>query len=130
MTIQDYGCFPIWHKEADIISLDLETMKTVKPDLNSDFTDSYHSWSSNGRWLVFSSKRGDGLTARPYLAYIDREGNSGKAFILPQDDPGFYHRFLKSFNLPEFSNIRIDLNPGKIYDAARSTAVQAEWAGE
>ncbi|MBG0858706.1 MAG: PD40 domain-containing protein [Bacteroidales bacterium] len=130
MTIQDYGCFPIWHKETDIISLDLETMKTVKPGLNSDFTDSYHSWSSNGRWLVFSSKRGDGLTARPYLAYIDRDGNSGRAFILPQEDPGFYHRFLKSFNIPEFSNVKVNLNPGEIRKTAKARAIQAGWSGE
>lgn len=59
VTLSDYGCFPVWHKEADLYSVDLENFKTARLDLNSDFSDSYHSWSSNGRWLIFSSKKGD-----------------------------------------------------------------------
>ena len=66
--------FSIWHKEADLYSIDLENFKAIRLDLNSDFADSYHSWSSNGKWLVFSSKRGDGLTARPYISYINDNG--------------------------------------------------------
>ena len=127
MTMQDYGCFPIWHKETDLYSLDLESLETERLDLNSDFTESYHSWSSNGRWLVFSSRRGDGLTTRPYIAYIDEKGNSGKPFILPQNDPGFYDRFLKSFNIPEFSTVKIELNPGEIRDAVKGEALQPKW---
>ena len=130
MTMQDYGCFPVWHKETDLFSLNIETREAKRLDLNSDFTDSYHSWSSNGRWLVFSSKRGDGLTARPYISYMDAEGESGKPFILPQKDPGFYDRFLKSFNVPEFSNVKIVLNPGKIRKTAKDGAIQAKWAGQ
>ncbi len=127
-TLHDYGCFPIWHKEADLYSIDLETFKPVRLELNSDFTDSYHSWSSNGKWLVFSSKRGDGLTARPYIAYIEENGNSCKPFILPQKDPEFYQRFLKSFNVPEFSTIKIYIDPGKIRRTAKNDATQAKWS--
>jgi Tol biopolymer transport system component len=127
LTMADYGCFPIWHKEADLYSIDLGNFKAEKLGLNSDFTDSYHSWSSNGRWLVFSSKRDDGLTARPYISYIDEKGVSGKPFILPQEDPEFYNRFLKSFNIPEFSTEEINLNPGVIRKLAKTEAVQAKW---
>lgn len=49
MTYQDYGCFPIWHREADLVLLNLETFGIEKPELNSDFPESYHSWSSGGR---------------------------------------------------------------------------------
>ena len=128
VTMADYGCFPIWHKEADLYSIDLDTRKAVRLELNSDFTDSYHSWSSNGRWLVFSSKRGDGLTARPYISYIDENGNSDKPFILPQKNPEFYDRFLKSFNVPEFSLMKIELSPGKIRKIAKQGALQAKWS--
>ena len=127
LTIFDYGCFPIWHKEADLYSIDLENSELSRLDLNSDFADSYHSWSSNGKWLVFSSKRGDGLTARPYISYIEENGSSDKPFILPQKDPEFYNRFLKSFNIPEFSNIKIKLNPGDIRKLAKTAAIQAKW---
>ena len=127
LTVSDYGCFPIWHKEADLYSIDLENFKAARLDLNSDFTDSYHSWSSNGKWLVFSSRRGDGLTTRPYISYIEENGISDKPFILPQKDPEFYLRLLKSFNIPEFSTVKIDLHPGKIRKLAKTEATQVKW---
>jgi len=65
VTLFDYGCFPIWHKEADLLEINLTNMQAQRLSLNSDFTDSYHSWSSNGRWMIFSSRRDDGLTTRP-----------------------------------------------------------------
>jgi WD40 repeat protein len=127
VTLSDYGCFPIWHKEADLYSIDLENLKTERLSLNSDNSDSYHSWSSNGRWLIFSSKKGDGLTARPYISYIHESGASDKPFVLPQKDPEFYKGFLKSFNIPEFSTEKIDMNPGVIRRLAKTTATQAIW---
>lgn len=129
ITLHNYGCFPIWHKEADLVSIDLRTMQATNMVLNSDFTDSYHSWSSNGRWLVFSSKRIDGLTARFFISHVDSDGNSSKPFIMPQKDPEFYDRLLKSFNVPEFSTFAVDVSPGKILKSARSEALQAKWAG-
>jgi hypothetical protein len=127
LTLHNYGCFPIWHKEADLQIIDLQTLKPSMMALNSDFADSYHSWSSNSRWLVFSSKRIDGLTARFFISFIDVHGNSTKAFILPQKDPEFYQRFIKSFNLPEFSTMKVKVNPGKIRKSAKGDALQAKW---
>jgi hypothetical protein len=127
LTLHNYGCFPIWHKEADLYSIDLQNLQPSRMDLNSDFADSYHSWSSNSRWLVLSSKRIDGLTARFFISYIDENGNSAKPFILPQKDPEFYQRFLKSFNLPELSTLEIKVNPGKIRKSAKGAALQAKW---
>jgi Tol biopolymer transport system component len=127
LTLHNYGCFPIWHKEADLHIIDLLTMKPSGMDLNSDFTDSYHSWSSNSRWIVFSSKRIDGLTARFFISNINEKGGSSRAFILPQKDPEFYHRLLKSFNLPEFSTLEVKVNPGKIRKRAEGDALQAKW---
>jgi len=128
ITLFDYGCFPIWHKEADLYSINLENFSADRLDLNSDFTDSYHSWSSNGRWLVFSSKRRDGLTARPYISYIKEDGTSDKPFVLPQKDPDFYNHFLKTYNIPEFSTVEIDMNPGEIRELAKTEAIQAKWS--
>jgi Tol biopolymer transport system component len=125
ITMFDYGCFPIWHKEADLYSIDLNNFKSSRLSLNSDFADSYHSWSSNGKWLIYSSKRLDGLTARPFLSYINADGTSEKPFVLPQKDPEFYSNFLKSFNIPEFSTEKINLNPGVIRKLAKSAATQA-----
>ena len=130
LTVFDYGCFPIWHKEADLYSIDLQNLKADRMNLNSDFADSYHSWSSNSKWLVFSSKRGDGLTARPYISYIEENGESNKPFILPQKDPEFYSRLLKSFNIPEFSTTKIDMSPGEIRKLSKTEATQAKWSGK
>lgn len=69
---------------------------------NSDDTDSYHTWSSNGRWIVFSSRRDDGSYTRPYITYIDADGNDSKAFVVPQDTPDYYRQLMKSYNVPEF----------------------------
>ena len=70
---------------------------------NSADTDSYHSWSSNSRWIVFSSRRDDGLFTRLYIAHIDADGVAGKPFMLPQRDPQQYYADLfRSYNVPEF----------------------------
>lgn len=127
-TLHDYGCFPIWHKEADLYSVKLDDFSVAKLDVNSDFTESYHSWSANGKWLVFSSKRGDGLSARPYISYVDEKGVAHKPFVLPQEDPEFYSRFLKTFNIPEFAETDFSFSPGQMRKAAQSLAIQPAWS--
>lgn len=102
-TVSGYGNFSIWHKDADLHMIRLSTGENVPLDiLNSDDVESYHSWSSNSRWVIFSSRRIDGLYTRPYIAYIDEQGKAGKPFLLPQEDTGFYDRFMMSYNIPEF----------------------------
>jgi Tol biopolymer transport system component len=126
-TLHDYGCFPIWHKEADLYLLDLTDFSVSKLPVNSDFSESYHSWSSNGRWLLFSSKRDDGLSARPYIAWFGSNGKVGKPFVVPQKDPLFYGQFIKTFNIPEFATAEISFTPGQLRKAAMSEPLQAEW---
>lgn len=102
-TRSGYGNFTIWHKDADLCMVNLETgVCTVMDPLNSADVESYHSWSSNSRWVVFSSRRDDGLYTRPYIAYIDREGKARKPFLLPQADVSYYDRLMMSYNIPEF----------------------------
>ena len=101
-TLSDYGNFSIWHKDADLKLYDIVSGKEKNIDaVNSKDTESYHSWSSNSRWFVFSSRRDDGSYTRPYFAYIDYEGNVSKPFVLPQKDPKMYEGFLLSYNIPE-----------------------------
>jgi hypothetical protein len=99
----DYGNFGIWHPESELSLLNLTTGEMrVMDEVNSPDVESFHTWSSSGRWFVFSSKRLDGLWARPYFAYFDPEtGNASKPFLLPQKDPNFYDYFTKTYNLPE-----------------------------
>ena len=103
-TVADYGTFPIWHPEADLYMMDLQTGKVDSLCIvNSKKSDTYHSWSHNSRWFVFASKRDDGLYGKPYFCYIDKQGKAHKPFVLPQKEPTFYDDCLKSFNIPELS---------------------------
>ena len=69
---------------------DLSTGESIPLDiLNSDDVESYHSWSSNSRWVIFSSRRMDGLYTRPYIAYIDEKGNACKPFYCLRKIPAF-----------------------------------------
>lgn len=99
-----YGTFTIWHPEAQLCLMDLNTGQwhELGPDVNSESVESYHSWSSTGRWFVFSSKRLDGLWARPFVAHFDpATGRVTKALAVPQKSPRFYERFTRTFNIPE-----------------------------
>lgn len=127
-TLHDHGNFSIWHKEADLYLIELLSGKVTKMNINSDETESYHSWSSNGKWLVFSSKRGDGLTARPYFAYFESPDRTGKPFVLPQKDPDLYHRMVKTFNKPELVTGKIKAGPRDFARSAEKPALKAVWA--
>ena len=114
-TAARFGTFPIWHKEAELMILDLET-GDVHPvtELNSDETDSYHSWSSGGHWVVFSSRRLDGRYTRLFISHFDGEGHFPKPFLLPQEDPDRNQLRLKSYNIPEFLTGRVPDRQEKI----------------
>ena len=103
-TLSDYGQFSIWHHEAELYLLDLSTGQSrPMTEANSDDTESFHNWSTNSRWLVFSSRRDDGLYTRPYFCHVDTKGNVSKAFMLPQRNPRrFYLERFLSFNVPDF----------------------------
>ena len=105
-TLSDYGNFSIWHPESDLYLLNLATGETRNiKEVNSQHVESYHTWSSNGRWFVFSSKRMDGYWARPYFASFNPEtGEVGKPFLLPQEDPFFYDNYTNTYNRPELIN--------------------------
>lgn len=107
-TLSDFGQFHIWHRSSDLYFIDLQAADpaaSFRPlsQANSDNVESFHNWSSNGRWIVFSSRRDDGNFTRPYIAYIDREGRDHKAFLLPQQDPEHNLLRMKSYNVPELA---------------------------
>lgn len=104
-TVADYGTFPIWHAECQLEMMNLHTGEIFDMDVvNSDRSDTYHSWSSDSRWFVFASKRGDGKYGRPYFCHVDANGVFTKPFVLPQEDPWLYENCLRSFNIPDLSN--------------------------
>lgn len=118
-TRSRYGTFPIWHNEADLYMIDLNSMEPVDVSVwnDADDADSYHSWSSNGRWVIFGSRRLDGRYTRLYIAYLDEDGTPHKPFLLPQKDPKHNIWRLKSFNVPEFidGEVRLPKNVEKMF---------------
>ena len=117
-TVADYGTFPIWHPEADLQMMNLETGSIDSLAIvNSQKSDTYHSWSSNSRWFVFASKRDDGLYGKPYFCYVDKDGKAHKPFCLPQQYPSFYDHNLKSFNAPELGKGKV---PFDVDDVAKA----------
>jgi len=100
-----YGCFHIRHTDGDIICMELDKASPSFMDLSKfnsqGFADSYPTWSSNGHWIMCSSRRGDGNFSRVYFSYFNN-GKVEKAFMLPQEDPEQNTFRLKCYNRPEF----------------------------
>ena len=104
-TVASYGTFPINHNESTLCLLDLESGEArLLEEIKGDKSDTYHSWSSDSRWFVFASKRGDGQYGKPYFCHIDENGQVTKPFVLPQKSAQFYEYNLKSFNVPDLGN--------------------------
>lgn len=119
-TVSSYGTFPIWHREADLYLMNLKSGEvSAAAELNSPETESYHSWSSNGRWVVFSSRRDDGRYTRLYIAHFDGEGHFGKPFMLPQENPDFNQWRLQSYNVPDFIRGEVSDRQKKIKELFR-----------
>lgn len=110
-TLGPYGQFHIWHRSADLYTLDLSTGEVLPlSEANSSDTESYHTWSSNGRWIAFTSRRDDGSFTRLYISYFDTSGHAHKAFLLPQRDPEQNVLLLKSYNVPELTKDAVSVS--------------------
>lgn len=122
-TLQEYGNFSIWHKDANLWTANLQTGEIHPLDaVNSEDVDSYHSWSGNSRWLVFSSRRIDGLYTRPFFCHIDGNGQASKPFLLPQKNPlEYYSSQMNSYNIPELMERKATVNAHDIASALRDT---------
>ena len=101
--MSDCTYFPLYRPESDLYLMDMQTGQFHKAEnINSNRAESYHCWSSNGRWIVFSSKRQDGQSTHLYIAYFDRDGHFSKPFLLPQRDPQYENSRAIVYNIPEF----------------------------
>ena len=115
-----YGCFPIYQPSSDLYLMDLQRGDYRRLAINREHSESWHSWSSNSRWIAFSSKRRDGVFTRIYLSYVDQDGKVYKPLILPQKDPVFYESFLKTYSVPELISGPIPVSHRALATAVRS----------
>jgi tricorn protease-like protein len=127
-TMGHYGYFHIWHHDADLWIMDLAD-GTARPftEVNSPDTESYHSWSSNGRWIIFSSRRNDGSFTRPFIAHVDKSGKATKPFELPSEDPDYHRQFMRSYNIPEFMKGPVTITPQAFADVLKGDAVNVKY---
>jgi len=128
----DYGCFPVYQQSSDLYLIDLKEAqqtgqyKYQRLDINSDQSESWHSFSSNSRWIAFSSKRHYGVFTRIYLSYLDKTGKVHKPILLPQKDPTFYDSCLNTYSVPELivEPVRVTKEQlGRIVRASRKISV-------
>ena len=122
-----WGLFHIWHTSAEVQMLDVETGELVdtKP-INSTLPESYPSFSSNDRWIMFESRRDDGNYTRTYFAYFDKQGRMHKAFEVPAKDPEYFRLFLRSWSRPEFMKEPVRITPRQFYEKALTEPINVE----
>ena len=130
-TLAKYGVFHIWHHDADLWMLDLQSGEVRNmEEINSADTESYHSWSSNGRWVVFSSRRYDSNYTRPFIAHIDKNGHGSKPFELPCANPDYHRQLLRSYNVPEFMRGPVTIKPQQFADALKQDAEPVKYVNK
>jgi hypothetical protein len=119
-----YGGFPVYQPTSDLYMMNLETGDYSRLEINSDFSESWHSWSSNSRWIAFSSRRDTGgFFTRCYVSFVDKDGFAHKPFVLPQYDPNFYDSFLETISVPELIDGPIPFSAEVLTRVARSEPV-------
>ena len=145
-SLGSYGCFHVWHKDADVCIIEngkvksenstdtqnsqLSTFNFQLSNLNSPYSDSYPSFSSNGRWIMTASRRDDGNYTRPYISYFDAQGKCHKAFAVPQKNPERNILLLRSYNRPEFMKEKVKFTPQQFATKAQEDAVRAKYVNK
>ena len=136
-TLGKYGIFHIWHNSSDLCMVDLNEKKVAEEagedsikasklgrsrildELNSPDSESYHSWSSNGKWVIFSSRRHDGNFTRPFMAHLNPDGTFSRPFELPQERPDYHLQFMRSYNIPEFMSGPVTITPQELAETVK-----------
>jgi len=123
----NYGCFPVYQQSSDLYIMDLKAVKEKgdfsykRLGINSSESESWHSFSSNSRWIVFSSKRGSGIFTRTYIAYVDKNGKVHRPLLLPQKDPAYYDSCLWTYSIPELVTEPVRATKEKLGRVVRSS---------
>lgn len=91
--------FMLLMPDSKLYLMPAEGGKPRKMNCNLSNMNSWHSWSPNGKWIVFASKH-FGPYTQLYLAHIDENGNDSPPVLLEQ----FQFENLAA-NIPEFLNL-------------------------
>ncbi len=108
-SASDHGTVSPATRVSDLWTIDLRDGKICEQTtVNTPQVETVHTWSLNGRWFLFSSKRGSGLYSRPYISFFDENGIASKPFLVPKQDPYYYQHHLHLYNFPRLMAGPID----------------------
>lgn len=90
-------------KDSDIYLLSLGDHAVTKLALNKEGAmDSWHDWSADSHWLIFSSKRDKNQLTALYMSYIDDNGKDHPPIKVADDRNG-------KINTPQFAPAKLNL---------------------
>jgi tetratricopeptide (TPR) repeat protein/roadblock/LC7 domain-containing protein len=94
--------FMLLQKDSELYIVPSEGGEARRLSCNTNRMNSWHSWSPNSKWLVFSSKVNSVYT-QLFLTHIDEEGNSSPPVLLSK-----FTASDRAANIPEF--VKLDPN--------------------
>jgi hypothetical protein len=117
VNIAPYSDFPVDKVGTRLAIINTQTKELKIINANTNFSDTWHCWSSNGRWIAFNSKRLNGRFSSIFLCYFDTNGIAHNPFVLPQKDPNYYEYSISAYNIPEFITSKISLSKNQLKNA-------------
>jgi Tfp pilus assembly protein PilF len=88
--------------DSELYIMALPGGKPRRMNCNMTPMNSWHSFSPNGRWMVFSSKANTPYT-QMFLTHLDSQGNDSPAVLVPHSTADN-----RAVNIPEFVNMKPD----------------------
>ena len=125
-TVSESGSFPLFRSDSDLFLLRLDTREFEPLPINSNQAETWHCWSSNGRWLVFGSRRSRRRLRTPPDHPCRSAARFSKPLLLPQEDPAYYDTCLDNFNAPELVRGPVQISEEEL---ARAVTTPAKTAG-
>jgi len=125
-TVSESGSFPLFRSDSDLHLLRLDTGQWERLPINSDHAETWHCWSSNGRWMVFSSRGLDGVFARVLITHVDPAARFSKPLLLPQEDQLFYDTCIHNFNAPELVRGPVQVSEAQLVGAVGDAAKRSQ----
>lgn len=131
-SLIDYGYFSIWHPESEQWIFDLSAGVASPISENEKYrAGSFHNWSVDSRWIVFTSRVADGLYTQLFLASVKDDGTVGKPFLLPQREPHtYYSETIYSFNTPDFTLSKVNVDVHDYAIEAKKSKLKVGYKGK
>lgn len=106
--------FHIHYPDAALQVVDLKNNELVDSRrVNGEGPEGFHAWSSNGKWIVFASRKADVHPTRLYFALF-KNGKFGKPFMLPQLNPEEDAIRIVAYNVPELVKGKVVIKKDEI----------------